>query len=114
PLLLPHETPLLQIHLSNIHLQPPPTTTLFPYTTLFRSMKNEPGALYQLLEPFHRQGVDLTRVETRPSPSGTWAYVFYIDFEGHTDDEKAGKVLAEVEHDAVELKRLGSYPVGVL
>src|SRR5699024_11659879 len=85
PLLLPHETPLLQIHLSNIHLQPPPTTTLFPYTTLFRSMKNEPGALYQLLEPFHRQGVDLTRVETRPSPSGTWAYVFYIDFEGHID-----------------------------
>lgn len=83
-------------------------------TSILVSMKNEPGALYQLLEPFHRQGVDLTRVETRPSPSGTWAYVFYIDFEGHMDDEIAGKVLAEVEHDAVELKRLGSYPIGVL
>jgi chorismate mutase/prephenate dehydratase len=78
------------------------------------SMRNKPGALYQLLEPFHRHGVSLTRLETRPSPSGTWTYVFYIDFEGHMDDEQAHKVLAEVEEEAVELKRLGSYPIGVL
>lgn len=78
------------------------------------SMRNKPGALYQLLEPFHNHGISLTRIETRPSPNGTWAYVFYIDFEGHMDDEPARKVLAEVESEAVELKRLGSYPVGVL
>ena len=77
-------------------------------------MRNKPGALYQLLEPFHRHGVSLTRLETRPSTSGTWTYVFYIDFEGHMDDEQAHKVLAEVEEEAVELKRLGSYPIGVL
>ena len=46
--------------------------------------------------------------------SGTWAYVFYIDFEGHMEDEQVRKVLAEVDEEAVELKRLGSYPIGVL
>jgi len=78
------------------------------------SMRNKPGALYQLLEPFHNHGISLTRIETRPSQTGTWAYVFYIDFEGHMDDEPARKVLAEVDAEAVELKRLGSYPIGVL
>ena len=41
-------------------------------------------------------------------------YVFYIDFEGHMEDEQVRKVLAEVDEEAVELKRLGSYPIGVL
>ena len=77
-------------------------------------MRNKPGPLYQLLEPFHRHGVSLTRIETRPSPSGTWAYVFYIDFEGHMEDDVIREVLSEVEAEAVELKRLGSYPIGVL
>ena len=78
------------------------------------SMRNKPGALYAVLEPFHRHGISLTRIETRPSLSGTWAYVFYIDFEGHMDDELARKVLSEIDEEAVELKRLGSYPIGVL
>ncbi|MBJ6138133.1 prephenate dehydratase [Marinobacter litoralis] len=83
-------------------------------SSILVSMRNKPGALYQLLEPFHREGISLTRIETRPSPSGTWAYVFYIDFEGHMDDGLARKVLAEIDEEAVELKRLGSYPIGVL
>ncbi|SDX13542.1 prephenate dehydratase [Marinobacter mobilis] len=83
-------------------------------SSILVSMRNKPGALYQLLEPFHRDGISLTRIETRPSPSGTWAYVFYIDFEGHMEEPKVAKVLAEIDEEAVELKRLGSYPVGVL
>ena len=83
-------------------------------TSIIVSMRNKPGALYQLLEPFHRHGISLTRIETRPSPSGTWAYVFYIDFEGHMQDDRISKVLAEIDEEAVELKRLGSYPIGVL
>lgn len=83
-------------------------------TSILVSMRNRPGALYQLLEPFHRAGISLTRIETRPSPSGTWAYVFYIDFEGHMDDTAISKLLEDLEEDAVELKRLGSYPAGVL
>jgi len=83
-------------------------------SSILVSMRNKPGALYQLLEPFHNHGLSLTRIETRPSPSGTWAYVFYIDFEGHYEDEQVKQVLEEIDEEAVELKRLGSYPIGVL
>lgn len=83
-------------------------------SSILVSMRNKPGALYQLLEPFHRHNISLTRIETRPSPSGTWAYVFYIDFEGHMEDPQVSKVLADIDQEAVELKRLGSYPIGVL
>ena len=83
-------------------------------SSILVSMRYKPGALYQLLEPFHKHGLSLTRIETRPSPSGTWAYVFYIDFEGHVEDTQVSKVLSEIDEEAVELKRLGSYPIGVL
>ncbi|WP_370979218.1 prephenate dehydratase [Agaribacterium sp. ZY112] len=83
-------------------------------TSIVVSTKNKPGALHDLLEPFHKHGVDLTRVETRPSRSGVWNYVFFIDFEGHKDDELSKKVLADVLERVSELKVLGSYPRGVL
>ena len=83
-------------------------------TSLMVSVKNKPGALYHVLEPFHRHGVSMTRLESRPSNSGTWAYVFYIDFEGHIDDDNVQAVINEISPEAVEIKHLGSYPVGVL
>lgn len=83
-------------------------------TSLLVSAKNKPGALYHVLEPFHRHGVSLTRLETRPSVSGTWAYVFFIDFEGHIDDGNIKDVIGEISPEAVEIKHLGSYSVGVL
>lgn len=83
-------------------------------SSILVSMRNRPGALYHVLEPFHRHAISLTRIETRPSPSGTWAYVFYIDFEGHFDEEGVQRVLRDIDKEAVELKYLGSYPVGVL
>lgn len=78
------------------------------------SVRNEPGALHNLLAPFHRLDVDLTRVETRPSRMGKWSYVFFIDFEGHCDDENVAAVLAELRSQAAEVKLLGSYPKAVL
>ncbi|ARU57509.1 chorismate mutase [Oleiphilus messinensis] len=83
-------------------------------TSVLVSMRNQPGALYHLLEPFHKHNISLTRIETRPSPNGTWAYVFYIDFEGHVSEDRIQNVLKDIEVEAVELKHLGSYPVGVL
>ena len=83
-------------------------------TSILVSMKNRPGALYSLLEPFHRLKISLTRIETRPSPSGTWAYVFFIDLEGHVDNPVVKQALELIGEDAVELKHLGSYPIGVL
>lgn len=83
-------------------------------TSILVSMRNKPGALYQLLEPFHRNNISLTRIETRPSSRGTWAYVFYIDFEGHVSDAGVKVVLDEISQEAMEVKILGSYPLGVL
>ncbi|MFL0798310.1 MAG: prephenate dehydratase [Cellvibrionaceae bacterium] len=83
-------------------------------TSIMVSMRNQPGALHDLLEPFHRHKVDLTRVETRPSQSSKWAYVFFIDFSGHVDDSTVASVMAEVNERAAGLKVLGAYPKAVL
>ena len=50
-------------------------------TSIMVSMENKPGALFKVLEPFHRAGVSLTSIETRPSKAGKWSYVFFIDFD---------------------------------
>ncbi|MBS9402409.1 prephenate dehydratase [Halomonas sp. TRM85114] len=83
-------------------------------TSVVVAMRNQPGALHDLLEPFHRHQIDLTRLETRPSRSGVWNYVFFIDFKGHRDEPRVTAVLDEVRLRAAELKVLGSYPMGVL
>lgn len=83
-------------------------------TSLVVAMRNEPGALHNLLEPFHRCGIDLTRVESRPSRTGAWTYVFFMDFSGHAQDSDVEKVLKEVASRAADVKLLGSYPKAVL
>nr|WP_299240240.1 prephenate dehydratase [uncultured Halomonas sp.] len=83
-------------------------------TSLVVAMRNQPGALHDLLEPFHRHQIDLTRLETRPSRSGVWNYVFFIDLKGHRDQPEVAAVLEEIRLRAAEVKVLGSYPQGVL
>ena len=83
-------------------------------TSILVSMRNRPGALYRVLEPFHRHDISLTRIETRPARSGDWSYVFFIDFDGHRQDETVQRALAEVEEVALETRWLGSYPRSVL
>ena len=82
-------------------------------TSIVVAVRNSPGALHEILEPFHRFGVDLTRVESRPSRTGTWNYVFFIDMDGHQSTAKIQQSLAEIEKRASDLKILGSYPKGV-
>ncbi|MBL4796456.1 MAG: prephenate dehydratase [Oleispira sp.] len=83
-------------------------------TSLLVASKNEPGALYHVLAPFHEAGVSLTRIETRPSKSGTWNYIFFIDLEGHQNEEKVKKSMALVQQQCTDFKCLGSYPKAVL
>ncbi len=83
-------------------------------TSLVVSMRNEPGALYHLLKPFNDFGVDMTRLESRPSPSGNWTYVFFIDFVGHINEPNVQEALNKIKQSAVDVKVLGSYPKGVL
>lgn len=83
-------------------------------TSVIVSVRNQSGALYHILEPFYRHGISLTRIETRPSQSDIWSYVFFIDFEGHVQDEKVIQLMTELEVRVAELKLLGSYPKAVL
>jgi len=83
-------------------------------TSILVSTRNEPGALYRVLEPFHRHGISLTRIETRPSKTGSWSYVFFIDFDGHESTPEIRRVLGEVASVSLEVKSLGSYPQAVV
>lgn len=83
-------------------------------TSLIVEAHNKPGALFKLLEPFHSAGVSLTRIDTRPSRTDTWAYVFFIEFEGHQQDPNIRAILNRLEEDSRVMKILGSYPKGVL
>lgn len=83
-------------------------------TSILVSSRDKPGALYQLLQPFHDADISLTRIETRPSRTAAWNYVFFIDFEGHQNDPSIESVLDKINDWASDVKVLGSYPVAVL
>ena len=79
-------------------------------TSLFMLTTNTPGSLFRALEPFHRHGVNLNKLESRPSRKAAWSYSFYLDIEGHADDEKVRASLQELDALSIEVKLLGSYP----
>ena len=79
-------------------------------TSLILSTRNVPGAIHDLLSPLAKNGVSMTRLESRPAKTGLWEYVFYIDIDGHVRDAKVAQALAEIERKASFLKNLGSYP----
>jgi len=83
-------------------------------TSLLISTRNRPGSLYRLLEPFARADVSLTRIESRPSQCVNWDYVFFIDVEGHEEDNKVRQAISTLESEADLVKVLGSYPRAVL
>lgn len=79
-------------------------------TSILVYTENKPGALFRLLEPFDRYQVSLTRIETRPARDDMWSYVFFIDFEGHMNDESVRGVFQQLAGRAVKIKNLGSFP----
>lgn len=81
-------------------------------TSLLISVRNKPGALFNLLLPFSDAGVDLTKIESRPDRKKAWDYVFFLDLTGHVDDEPVQRALDVVASHCTELKILGSYPQG--
>jgi len=83
-------------------------------TSLAMATRNVPGAVVKLLSPLAENGVSMTKLESRPSYTGLWEYVFFVDIEGHRNDEKVAKSLARLEEQAAFLKVLGSYPVAVV
>jgi chorismate mutase/prephenate dehydratase len=82
-------------------------------TTLLLAGHEGPGLLFSLLKPFDKQSVNMTRIESRPSSLGKWAYVFFVDVEGHAQDPSVAAALAELKQVSKLCRVLGSYPKAV-
>ena len=89
----------------------PPKPSSRDITSLLFSIKRDQvGALYQALEPFAKHGVNLTRIESRPTRVRAWEYIFFCDFEGHLSDPEVEKAIDELRPRCDFVKVLGSYP----
>jgi chorismate mutase/prephenate dehydratase len=77
-------------------------------TSVLVGMRDQPGDLFHCLEPLSRLGINLTRIESRPSRRKAWEYVFFLDLAGHIGDPRVAEALAELSRDRV-VKVLGSY-----
>ena len=82
-------------------------------TSISMILKDEPGSLFSALSPFALYKVNMTKIESRPLRGKEWEYVFFIDMEGHYEEERVARTLEEVQKHTVSLKILGSYPTGV-
>lgn len=81
-------------------------------TSLMFSIKDGVGALHTMLYPFAKHNINMTKIESRPFRKKPWEYIFFIDIEGHQEDEHINNALEEVAHLSQFIKVLGSYPKG--
>ncbi len=72
-----------------------------------------PGVLHRLLDPLARNNISMSRIESRPSRRRKWDYVFFVDVQGHVEDQQLATALAEIEAGATLFQVLGSYPAAV-
>jgi len=79
-------------------------------TSIVFAVKHRPGALYECLKEFAARKINLTKLESRPTRQKPWEYNFYMDFEGHREDEIFRDVLANIDKTTIFVKVLGSYP----
>ena len=79
-------------------------------TSIMVSLKDRIGALHDLLVPFRRNGLSLTKIESRPTKKKAWEYLFFIDFTGHVSENKVQNALKELGKSCAFIKVLGSYP----
>jgi len=79
-------------------------------TSILFAVKDRVGALYGAIYLFKKYGINLTKIESRPSKKKPWEYYFFVDFQGHRRQERVAKALKALEKKCVFLKVLGSYP----
>ncbi|WP_131744667.1 prephenate dehydratase [Frankia sp. Cppng1_Ct_nod] len=90
---------------------PPPPPTGFDRTTMVLFERDDhPGALLEMLTEFAVRGVNLTRLESRPTGAGLGRYCFSVDCEGHIADARVGEALSALHRICAEVRFLGSYP----
>jgi len=79
-------------------------------TSIMFSVKDKPGALFDILYPYKKARINLTKIESRPSKRKAWEYIFFVDMEGHYEDRKIRTAINEMKEHCLFLKVLGSYP----
>lgn len=90
-----------------------PRPTKRDKTSIMFSVKDRVGALHDILVPFKKYGINLTKIESRPSKRKSWEYYFFVDMTGHSENQNVKEALSELEKHCSFLKILGSYPVGI-
>ena len=79
-------------------------------TSIIFAIKHEPGSLYRILQIFHDNQVNLTKIESRPTRENIWEYNFYVDFEGNVEEQKIKNMIDKIKEETEFTKVLGSYP----
>jgi chorismate mutase/prephenate dehydratase len=77
--------------------------------SLMLSLRHEPGSLASVLGMFAAEGINLLKIESEPIPGRDFEFRFYIDIEGHPEDEKTGHILRSLERTCPEYRMLGYY-----
>ena len=81
-------------------------------TSIIITLKNHPGSLHRALGVFADKGINLTKIESRPSKQNPWEYIFFIDFQGGLEDKNVERAMEELSHHTTDIIMLGSYPEG--
>jgi prephenate dehydratase len=77
---------------------------------IFSIYEDRPGGLYNILGIFQKNNINLTKIESRPSKKGLGKYLFFVDFNGHKDEDVIKNIIKEIDENTYFLKVLGSYP----
>lgn len=83
-------------------------------TSIIFTTRHVPGALYAVMGELAKRQLNLTKIESRPRRNRPWHYLFYVDFEGHEDDEIVQDALLSILKQSSMLKVLGSYPAAAV
>lgn len=81
-------------------------------TSLLFGVKDKPGALFNILNHFAKNKINMTRIESRPLKNKNWEYLFFIDIDGYYKDHRTEKAINAIKKSCLFLKILGSYPKG--
>lgn len=81
-------------------------------TSILFFLPHIPGSLHKALEALAAKSVNMTRIQSRPMRMRNWEYLFFVDVEGHEEDQNVKEALKEMEKRCIFMKKLGSYPSG--
>jgi chorismate mutase/prephenate dehydratase len=87
-----------------------PSPTGCDRTSIMFVISHVPGALFKILEPIAESGINMSKMESRPTKHENWSYFFFVDFDGHIADEKIRHTIDRMKPYCKYIKWLGSYP----